>query len=70
MVLEELIVVHVHLGEIDAHLHQVLEVLLIKDVVKLEEVQGVHHELIRSRGGKVMVQCSHDVPLLGSDPFL
>ena len=46
MALEEVVVVHVHLGEVDADFDQVLEVLLIKDVVELEQVERVHHELV------------------------
>ena len=50
MALEELVVVHVHLGEVDTDLDEVLEVLLIKDVVELEQVQRVHHKLVGGGG--------------------
>ena len=69
MALEQLIIVHVHLGEVDADFDQVLEVLLIQDVVQLEQVEGVHHELVGGGGGHVVVEGPHDVAFLRTDAF-
>ena len=70
MALEEVVVVHVHLGEIDADFDQVLEVLLIEDVVEFEQVEGVHHEFIGGGGGHVVVEGTHYVAFLGTDALL
>ena len=64
MALEHLVVVHVHLGEIDADLDEVFEVLFVKDVVELEKVERVHHEFVGCGGGHVVVEGTHDVTFL------